>query len=96
MRAGLVPESLPPLDHQIRSSSWFEPAWLRVGFAVSGVAAGEDGHPEAAGHLLTGEVAPALREVAFVHHLVEEDGLVPVAEPVGRLRRSWRSGGWRG
>lgn len=52
-------------------------------FAVGGVAACDRGEPEAASHLIAGDVAPAAVQVVLVLDLVEDDGLVPGGEPGG-------------
>ena len=78
MRFHASPRSSPPFAHQIRSSR------VRIGFAVTGVAAAHHCDPEPVDQLLRGDVAPGLDDVAFVFGLVIDDRLAVFLAPVER------------
>lgn len=57
--------------------------------AVSGIAAPDDGLPEAANHLLAGDVAPAVLDIALIGDFVHNDRFfvanAPICNPLGGL-----------
>jgi len=59
-------------------------AGVEIRLAVGNVTAGDYAEPEAPGHLLAGEVAPAAVQIAFILNFVEAYWLLPCLQPIFR------------
>ena len=55
---------------------------VKVGFAVTAIAALRRGLPKTAGHGVAGKIAPLGADIALVFALVEDDGFLPVGTPL--------------
>ena len=58
---------------------------VHIGLTVPGMTAAQHGFPEAAGHFLSGDIAPALIDVALVGDLIPNHGLIVLCKILVRI-----------